>query len=160
MNVKELSMKVVHPQAAGIDIGSKSHWVAVDQVADHVKELGVYTQDHQKMIDYLRSYNIDTIAMESTGISGSFLLSDYLQAMRTYYAHREDLIEQTSKYINKIQKALRLMNIRLDVVISDITGQSGRAILDAIVAGHRDPEYLASLTSQRLKNSKVRSKNK
>jgi transposase len=203
MNVKELSMKIVHPQAAGIDIGSKSHWVAVDQVADHVKEFGVYTQDHQKMIDYLRSYNIDTIAMESTGsywqtlfnalqragfevilvqgshtknvkgkktdmldcmwiqklhslglLSASFLLSDYLQAMRTYYAHREHLIEQTSKYVNKMQKALRLMNIRLDVVINDITGQSGRAILDAIVAGHRDPEYLASLTSQRLKNSK------
>jgi transposase len=209
MNVKEFSMKIIHPQAAGIDIGSKSHWVAVDQVADHVKEFGVYTQDHQKMIDYLRSYNIDTIAMESTGsywqtlfnalqragfevilvqgshtknvkgkktdvldcmwiqklhslglLSASFLLSDYLQAMRTYYAHREHLIEQTSKYINKMQKALRLMNIRLDVVINDITGQSGRAILDAIVAGHRDPEYLASLTSQRLKNSKVRSKNK
>ena len=196
-------MQVVHLQAAGIDIGSKSHWVAVDQQVGHVKEFGVYTPDHQKMIDYLRSYNITTIAMESTGtywqtlfnalqkagfevilvqgshtknvkgkktdvldcmwiqklhslglLSASFLLSDYLQAMRTYYAHREHLIEQTSKYINKMQKALRLMNIRLDVVINDITGQSGRAILDAIVAGHRDPEYLASLTNHRLKNSK------
>lgn len=203
MNVKELPMQVVHLQAAGIDIGSKSHWVAVDQQVGHVKEFGVYTPDHQKMIDYLRSYNITTIAMESTGtywqtlfnalqkagfevilvqgshtknvkgkktdvldcmwiqklhslglLSASFLLSDYLQAMRTYYAHREHLIEQTSKYINKMQKALRLMNIRLDVVINDITGQSGRAILDAIVAGHRDPEYLASLTNHRLKNSK------
>jgi len=203
MNVKELSMQVVHPQAAGIDIGSKSHWVAVDQVIDHVKEFGVYTPDHQKMIDYLRSYHITTVAMESTGsywqtlfnalqkagfqvilvqgshtknvkgkktdvldcmwiqklhtlglLSASFLLSDYLQAMRTYYAHREHLIEQTSKYSNKMQKSLRLMNIRLDVAINDISGQSGRAIIDAILAGHRDPKYLASLTSPRLKKSK------
>ena len=193
-------MQVIHPQAAGIDIGSKSHWVAVDQVIEHVKEFGVYTQDHQELIDHLRSYNIVTVAMESTGsywqtlfnalqqagfevilvqgshtknikgrktdvldcmwiqklhslglLNASFLLSDYLQAMRSYYAHREHLIEQTSKYINKMQKALRLMNIRLDVAINDITGKSGRAILNAILDGHRDPQYLASLTHHSLK---------
>jgi transposase len=203
MNVKELSMQVVHSQAAGIDIGSKSHWVAVDQVIEHVKEFGVYTQDHQELIDYLRFYNINTVAMESTGsywqtlfnalqragfevmlvqgsqtknikgkktdvldcmwiqklhtlglLNASFLLSDYLQSMRTYYAHREHLIEQTSKYISKMQKALRLMNIRLDIAINDITGQSGRAILEAILAGHRDPQYLASLTHHKIKKSK------
>src|SRR5882724_3798065 len=76
-------------------------------------------------------------------LSSSFLLSDYLQTLRTYYAHREHLVEQTAMYINKMQKALRLMNIRLDVAIRDITGKSGRAIVDAILAGHRDPDHLA-----------------
>ena len=40
---QELSMKIVHPHAAGIDIGSKSHWVAVDQIPTNVREFGVYT---------------------------------------------------------------------------------------------------------------------
>jgi len=50
-----------------------------------------------------------------------------------------------------MQKALRLMNIRLEVAIRDITGKSGRAIVDAILAGHRDPDYLASLAHFRVK---------
>jgi len=60
-------------------------------------------------------------------------------------------VEQSAKYINKMQKTLRLMNIRLDVAIRDLTGKSGRAILDAILAGHRDPDYLASLAHFRIK---------
>jgi hypothetical protein len=86
-------------------------------------------------------------------LSSSFLLSDYFQTIRSYYGHREHLIEQTAMYINKMQKALRLMNIRLDVAIRDFAGKSGRAILDAILAGHRDPNYLASLAHFRVKKS-------
>jgi len=56
-------------------------------------------------------------------------------------------------YINKMQKALRLMNIRLDAAIRDITGKTGRAIVEAILAGHRDPDYLASLAHFRVKKS-------
>jgi transposase len=86
-------------------------------------------------------------------LSSSFLLSDYLQTLRSYYAHREHLVEQTAMYINKMQKVLRLMNIRLDVAIRDLAGKSGRAILDAILAGQRDPNYLASLAHFRVKKS-------
>ena len=60
-------MEVIHAHAAGIDIGSKSHWVAVDQNSQHVREFGVYTKDHLKLIEYLRSFQITTVAMESTG---------------------------------------------------------------------------------------------
>jgi transposase len=48
---------------------------------------------------------------------------------------------------------LRLMNIRLDVAIRDLTGKSGRAILEAILAGKRDPDYLASLAHFRVKKT-------
>ena len=202
MKETELSMKIVHPNAAGIDIGSKTHWVAVDQEVRNVREFGVYTRDHQRLIDHLKSHQITTVAMESTGsywqtlfhslqkagfdvvlvqgsqtknvkgkktdvldcmwiqklhtlglLSSSFLLSDYLQTLRTLYSHREHLVEQTAMYINKMQKALRLMNIRLDVAIRDLTGKSGRAILEAILNGHRDPVYLASLAHFRLRKS-------
>src|SRR6185437_1239169 len=73
-------------------------------------------------------------------LSSSFLLSDYLQTLRTYYAHRDHLVAQTAMYITKMQKALRLLNIRLDIAIRDIAGKTGRAILEAILQGRRDPD--------------------
>ena len=152
-------MKIINVHAAGIDIGSRFHMVAIDQNHEHVQKFGVYTDDHEKLIRYLGEHGVTTVAMESTGsywqtlfnalqkagfevllvnsghiknvkgkktdvidcmwiqklhslglLSGSFLLSDHLQTLRTYYVHRQYLIEQVSKYINKMQKALRLMN--------------------------------------------------
>ena len=84
-------------------------------------------------------------------LSGSLLLSDTFQQLRTYYYHHLHLVQQSARYSNKMQKALRLMNIRLDVVLNDITGQSGMAVIEAILAGQRDPEHLVSLVSQRVK---------
>ncbi|MEN8265294.1 MAG: hypothetical protein ABFR82_17750 [Nitrospirota bacterium] len=52
-----------------------------------------------------------------------------------------------------MQKALRLMNIRLDVAIRDIVGRTGRNIIRAIIAGERDPKKLASLADIRVKKS-------
>ena len=203
MEEKKLSMQIMNPAAAGIDVGSRMHMLAIDQQVEHVRKFGVYTQDHEEMIRYLKEHSITTVAMESTGsywqtlfnalqkagfevllvngghvrnvkgkktdvldclwiqklhslglLHGSFLLNDHLQTLRTYYGHRQYLIRQASKYVNKMQKALRLMNIRLDVVLNDITGQSGRAILDAIINGERDPLKLAALTNNLVKKSK------
>lgn len=53
-----------------------------------------------------------------------------------------------------MQKALRPMNVWLDVTIRDITGKSGLAIIDAILSGSRDPHYLASLVDIRMEKSK------
>jgi len=62
-----MALDVVNPNAAGIDIGSRSHWVAVGQNAQDVKEFGVYSEDHQAMIKWLKEHNVISIAMESTG---------------------------------------------------------------------------------------------
>ena len=87
-------------------------------------------------------------------LSGSFLLSDALQELRTYYYHRQHLIEQLATYTHKMQKALRLMNLRLDVAIRDITSKSGLALIEAILGGQRDSHGLASLVDIRMKRSK------
>jgi transposase len=50
-------------------------------------------------------------------LSGSLLLSDTFQQLRSYYYHRLHLVLQSARYSNKTQKCLRLMNIRLDVVL-------------------------------------------
>ena len=67
MGKKRVSLEVVNPRAAGIDVGSKSHWVSVGQDSEDVKEFGVYSDDSNDMSAWLKSHNINTIAMESTG---------------------------------------------------------------------------------------------
>ena len=67
MEQQSISMEVVNPQAGGIDVGSRSHWVAVGQTPQDVREFGIYNQDLFAMADWLEAKNITTIAMESTG---------------------------------------------------------------------------------------------
>ncbi|MEX2411643.1 MAG: hypothetical protein WD607_09815 [Candidatus Paceibacterota bacterium] len=66
----QVSMEVVNPQAAGIDGGSRSHWVAVGQSEQDVREYGVFNHDLYAMADWLKEKGIKTVAMESTGTIG------------------------------------------------------------------------------------------
>ena len=63
----EARMSVINPNACGIDVGSKMHYVATGQGSEEVRSFGVYTKDHQEMVAYLQSKGVETIAMESTG---------------------------------------------------------------------------------------------
>jgi transposase len=87
-------------------------------------------------------------------LSGSFLPNDIMQELRSYYNHRQHLTEQIARYTLKMQKSLRLMNVRLDIALSDITGKSGMTIIEAILGGQRDPVYLATLFDIRTKKSR------
>lgn len=62
---KMLTMPVVNPHAAGIDMGSKSHFVCVAQ--DNVKEFGVFTSDLHAVAHHLQDHGVLTVAIESTG---------------------------------------------------------------------------------------------
>ena len=64
--------------------------------------------------------------------------------------HRATLVEQASSHVQRIQKSLTQMNVLLHNVISDITGKSGLAILDSILAGERDRNLLASMCDIRI----------
>jgi transposase len=200
---KKIALDVINSHAAGIDVGSRSHHVAVGQdLIRDVKEFGVYAASHEQMIAWLRERKVKTIAMESTGsywqtlfaslqcagfevilvngnqiknvkgktdvkdcrwiqklhtldlLRGSFLPAEHTAQMRTYYHHRQSMIEESSKMINKMQKAMRLMNVRLDIAVSDIKGKSGIAIIEAILRGERDGEKLAALADWRVKKSR------
>jgi transposase len=67
MAQKFSSMPVVNPHAAGIDVGSTTHFVAVGQQPEDVKSFGCYTQDLQQISQWLKENGVITIAMESTG---------------------------------------------------------------------------------------------
>lgn len=67
MEKEKVSMEVVNPHAAGIDVGSRSHWVAVGQTDADIREFGVYNEDLFSMARWLAENHITTVAMESTG---------------------------------------------------------------------------------------------
>jgi transposase len=67
MKNESLKMKVVNPNAAGIDIGSRSHYVSIGQTEDDVREFGVYAVDLKDLVEWLLENGIQTVAMESTG---------------------------------------------------------------------------------------------
>jgi transposase len=88
-------------------------------------------------------------------LNNSFQPSDAVRAMRTLWRHRGGLVAQASSAIQRMQKALIEMNIQLSNVLSDLSGVSGRAILEAILAGERDPQKLAALADPQVKASKA-----
>lgn len=199
----KISMEIVNPRAAGIDIGSRSHWVAVGQGPTDFKEFGVYNEDLYSIAQWLRENEIKTVAMESTGtywqslyavliaqgfqvilcngkftknikgkktdiqdcqwiqklhsiglLSGSFLPDQATEQLRTLCRHRANLLDSEAAASKKMQKYLRLLNLRLDVVVNDICGLTGMAIIKAICNGEKNPERLADLRHHNCKKSK------
>src|SRR5689334_25215836 len=78
-------------------------------------------------------------------LQGSFRPDTEIRTLRTLVRYRAELIERRAPHINHMIQALKHMNIQLNLVLSDITGATGLAILRAIVAGERDPMQLAQL---------------
>jgi transposase len=202
MKKEKMALDVVNPQAAGIDVGSRSHYVAIGQRDEDVKEFGVYNEDFKALAQWLLDNEVKTVAMESTGtywqslfttlqgvglevilcngkftrnikgkktdvkdcqwiqklhtlglLSGSFFPDEATEQLRTYCRHRANLLEQAADTSRKMQKCLRLLNLRLDVVVKDVTRLTGLSIIDAICKGEMIPEKLASLRHGNCKKS-------
>ena len=199
-------LTITNPDAAGIDIGSQVHYVAVpeDRAEVSVRSFGAYTAQLDELVQWLKDCGIKTVAMESTGVywiplfqkleeagfevllvdarqakhvpgrksdvqdcqwlqqlhsygllRAAFRPEDSICRLRTLQRHRKNLVECAAMWIQHMQKALNEMNLHLHHVLSDISGQSGLAILDAILAGERDPRKLASLADHRVKKSQA-----
>jgi transposase len=192
----------VHPNAAGLDIGSEEIVVAVppDRDPESVRVFRTFTPDLHALVAWLVACGIDTVALESTGVfwipiyelleqhgitaclvnarhvktvpgrksdwndaqwlqklhmlgllQGSFRPDAEVRAVRVLARHRAELIRHRAPHILHMQQALKQMNIQLNVVLSDITGVTGQAIVRAIVAGERDPVKLAELRNPNCK---------
>ena len=185
-------MDIINSNAAGIDIGSRSHYVAVGQALEDVKEFGVYAEELTDICVWLKSYDITTVAMESTGdywqnlytelikhnfevilvngkftknakgkktdvkdsrwiqklhtlglLSSSFLPDHTTEILRTYCRQRSNWIGLSSATSHKMQKYLKFLNFRLDVVVKDVCGLTGLKIIEDICKGNLDPLELA-----------------
>lgn len=199
------ALEIVHPDAAGIDIGGSQHWVAISPDRDEqpVRCFGCFTADINQMAQWLLERGIGSVAMQSTGVywipvfeilqqhgldvylvnarhtknlpgrksdveecqwllklhtfgllNNSFQPDDSVRKARTLWRHRGGLVAQASSAIQRMQKALTEMNIQLSTVLSDLSGVSGMAILQAILDGERDPRNLAALADPQVKAPK------
>jgi len=196
-------MPVLNEHAAGIDVGSREHYVAIGQGKEHVKRFGVYTEELAELCQWLVQHGVRTVAMESTGnywknlfimlqqrnlkpilVNGSFtknlkgrktdvqdcqfiqrmhtlgLLPDsfqpdvFTEQLRNLTRHRTMLLSQAADTSKRLQQSLRLMNLRIDIAVSDITGKSGMNIIAAILKGERNPVLLAAICDANVKKSR------
>jgi transposase len=199
-------LRVVHPDAAGIDVHSEFHFVAIPTERDPqpVRRFGAFTEDLAKLADWLQSCGVRSVAMESTGVywiplfellenrgfqvvlvdprklksvpgrksdvqdcqwlqqlhmfgllSAAFRPNEQICVLRAYLRQRGMLVEQASQHILHMQKALTQMNLKLDKVLSDITGVTGLRIIDAILNGERSPVKLSRLRDERCHNDEA-----
>lgn len=92
--------------------------------------------------------NLDCIwicRLHSYGLlRGSFIPSAEVEQLRCLWQCRKKIVDETSRAICRMQKALASMNCRLEIAVSDINGMSGLRIIEAILAGERDPKRLAA----------------
>ena len=86
-------------------------------------------------------------------LRGSFRPEDAICVVRGYIRQRDGLTEERTRHTLRMQKALEQMNVQLHKVVSDITGETGMAIIDAILKGERDGKKLASLRNYRCHQS-------
>jgi len=198
-------LPVMHPDAAGVDIGAEEIFVAVpaDRDVESVRSFDTFTRNLHQLADWLQKCRVRTVAMESTGVywiplyqiletrgfqvflvnaqhvknvpgrksdvsdcqwiqylhsvgllKASFRPPDEICAIRSLWRHRESLVQMAAKHTMHMQKAISQMNLQLHHVLSEITGVSGLAILDAILAGERNPAKLASLCNWRVRSSR------
>ena len=194
----------VHLNAAGIDIGSEFHVVAVppDRDEQPVRKFSAFTEGLLALADWLQQCGIETVVMESTGVywiplfellesrgfqvllvdprrlkhvpgrksdicdaqwsqqlhtfgllSPAFRPTEEIVVLRSYLRQRAMLLQCAAQHIQHMQKALTQMNVKLEKVLSDITGLTGLSILDAILAGERHPKTLAKLRDPRCQHS-------
>ena len=91
-------------------------------------------------------------------IRASFVPPPAVQALRDLTRTRKQLIREKAGHVQRIDKILQAANIKLGSVLSDIMGESGRAILDALAAGESDPEALAGRVRTRVRASRDRAR--
>jgi hypothetical protein len=90
--------------------------------------------------------------LHSVGLlRAAFRPEEDICAVRTVLRHRSELVMAATQHVQHMHKALTQMNLQIHHVISDITGATGLAIVDAILAGQRDPAELAKLRDIRIK---------
>ena len=192
----------VHPNAAGLDVGATEVYAAVRAERDEqpIRSFATFTRDLHALADWLKACEVDTVAMESTGVywipvhqileargfevvlvnarhvrsvpgrksdvsdcewlrylhsvgllRGSFRPADEVCAVRSLLRHRDGLVKTAARSVQHMQKAFDQMNVHLHHAISDLSGHTGMAITDAILAGERDPARLAALAHPRIR---------
>ena len=199
-------MRIMYERCAALDVHKKTvvacpRWTDGDgRVTSEVRSYGTTTPDLLELVDWLGTWQVTNVAMESTGeywkpvfnlLEGTFevilvnakhvkqvpgrktdvndaewlaellsyglLRASYIppkpqRDLRDLTRYRVILVQERARVVNRLQKVLEHANIKLASVASDVMGVSGRAMLEALVAGNEDPAAMAELAKGRLRN--------
>ncbi len=151
--LKDCSIDSIAMESTGV------YWIPVFQIlesygfevvlvnARHVKNVPGRKTDVQdcQWLQYLHSVGL---------LRGSHRPPQEVCAVRSLLRHRDGLVKTAASHIQHMQKSLTQMNLQIHNVISDITGVTGLAIIDAILSGERDPQKLAALKNGRIRATK------
>lgn len=150
--LKSCGVRTVAMESTGV------YWIPLYQVLeDSELEVCLVNARHYKNVPGRKTDVSDCQWLQylhSVGLlRASFRPPPEICAMRTLWRHRDSVVEAASKQVQHMQKALDQMNVQLHHVLSDLTGVSGLAMLDAMLAGERDPRKLARLRHKRVRTS-------
>lgn len=84
-------------------------------------------------------------------IKASFIPNEEMQELRALTRTRKQLVREQTRHVQRIDKTLAEANIKLSSVLSDIMGASGRRMIEAMIAGVRQPKQLAELAGKQIK---------
>jgi transposase len=131
------------------------YWQPVWHVLEDDFELTLCNARHVKQVPGRKTDVSDAAwlcqLMEAGLLRGSFVPPKPQRQLRTLTRYRKTQIAERQREANRLHKALEDTGIKLDCVASDILGKSGRAMLDALVAGTTDPDVLAELARGKLR---------
>jgi transposase len=148
-----LGVKHVAMEATGV------YWKPVWHVLESHFELVLANAAHVKNVPGRKTDVNDAVWLADLLAHGliraSFVPPVAVQELRTLTRTRKQFVRERSAHVQRIEKVLEDANLKLGVVISDILGKSARAVLQAIIDGHTDPERLASCISTRVKASRT-----
>src|SRR5215831_15089389 len=152
--LKQCGVKTVAMESTGV------YWIPLFQILeDRGMEVCLVNARHVKNVPGRRTDVSDCQWLQflhSVGLlRASYRPEQEVCAIRSLLRHRESLVQMAATHVDHMQKALDQMNLQLHHVISDITGQTGLAIVDAILAGERNPLELAKLRNERIKASEA-----
>jgi transposase len=147
--LKAHGVTVVAMEATGV------YWRPVWQVLEGDFELMLCNAAHVKNVPGRKTDVADAVwlcqLLEFGLLHASFVPPPAVRELRELTRRRRTLVRERAQEANRLHKALEDTGIKLDCVATDILGVSGRAMLDALIAGERDPEKLAALAKGRLK---------
>ncbi|QCX82722.1 Transposase IS116/IS110/IS902 family protein (plasmid) [Streptomyces sp. YIM 121038] len=140
---------VVGMEATGI------YWKPVFYLLEHDMECWLLNARHMKAVPGRKTdvKDAEWIAklVEHGLVRPSFVPPEPIRQLRDLTRYRTEVIRERTREAQRLEKLLEDAGIKLSCVVSDILGVSGRAMLEALIAGERDPRVLADLAKRRLR---------
>jgi transposase len=134
------------------------YWKPIYNILEHykLKEVLVVNAQHIKAVPGRKTdvKDAEWIAdlLRHGLVKGSFIQNRKQRELKELVGYRKSLVEERAREVNRIQKVLEGAGIKLASVASDVTGVSGRSMLNAIISGIEDPTILAKMAKGRLKS--------